>query len=364
MALDLSLRRKDEAYLDFVVGLKAFSGRVMNGPVQTAYRERAGQWAAEHAGQEPQTIEEVASLVAELPVCQVGRFVSRKSQEMMWSGIVETYRERGPALEAALNQAPAAPLGKLELDPTLPLPEYYTRHDFHIQPGSYHSSDMSAIVYNMAQQVYHLRTNDKAENQRAVVRAFPPPPTSDPAQVRILDMGCGFGTTTWPFCDIFPQAEIWGIDLAAPLLKLAHQRAQDYGVVVNFSQQNAEKTKFEDGSFDLILAHALLHELDKSALRNVVQEAYRLLKPGGTFINSDVTPYRELTAFGRFMTDWQVENNGEPFWRSTLHETYLPAIFEEIGFQSVREYGLGTSKIAPKFPWLTVGMRRRNEEKE
>ena len=355
--LDLSLRREDEAYLNFVVGLKTLSGRIMNQKVQAVYQQKAEVWSNEHAGKAPATVQEVSDLVADLPQTKMGRFLSRKSQEMMWSGIEQAYKTRIESLQAALNLPPEEPYGRLELDPAMPLPDYYARHEFHVQPGSYYTSDMSAIVYNLAQQVYHLRTNDKTENQRAVVRAFPPPPTSEPTMVRILDMGCGFGTTTWPFCELYPQAEIWGIDLAAPLLKLAHQKAQDYGFRVNFSQQNAEQTSFPNGHFDLILAHAVLHELDKPAMGKVVAEAYRLLKPGGTFIDSDVTPYRELTPFGRFVTDWQTEHNGEPYWRTKLAETYLPATFEQVGFKATHEYGLGTSKIAPKFPWLTIGQK-------
>lgn len=360
MALDLSLSRGSEAYLDFVVGLKSFASRTANQHIQAQYKAAAEQWAGEHSGRTPETIEEVAALVEPTAPYQVNRLLVRKSQEMMWNGIIAAYAERTPALLVELNHPESHPLGSLTVDPAFQYPAYYQAHEYHLQPASYHGHDFSAVVYNMGQAVYHLRTNDKAANQRAVVRAFPPPPTPEPSEVRILDMGCGFGTTTWPFCEAFPQAQVYGIDVAAPLLKLAHKRAQELQMSVHFSQQAAEQTNFPSESFDLILAHALLHELPKESVRRVIAEAYRLLKPGGTFIDSDVVPYKELTPFARFLSDWQVEHNGEPFWRSTLSELDVPAIFAQTGFTEVSEYGLNTSRIAPKFPWLVIGRKKGN----
>ncbi len=358
MALDFSLSRESEAYLEFVVGLKTYTQKAANGPIQARYNQVAQKWATD-TGRTPETLEEVAPLVAPDDGYKFNRLVSRKSQEMMWNGIIAAYVRRAPELLAELNQPEPSPWGSLTLDPDFRYPEYYEQFEYHIQPGSYQSHDFGAVIYNMGQQVYNLRTNNKAENMRAVVRAFPPPVSSDPTQIRILDMGCGFGTTTWPFFELYPQAQIYGIDLAAPLLKLAYKRAQMLELPAHFSQQSVEKTNFPSGSFDLILAHALFHELPKASLRQVIAEAYRLLKPGGTLIDSDVPPYKELTPFGRYLSDWQTRHNGEPYWRSTLHELSVIELFREAGFTEVSERGLGMGHLAPKFPWLVIGCKEQ-----
>ena len=354
MALDLSINRESNAYLAFVVGLKSYCNRHLQGAVQAQYEDLAAGYRQNQADHAPQSLEEVAGLVEPLPAYQTNRLLGRKAQEMMWAGIERAYRGREAEILAELDRPESESLGSLELNPHLPLPEYYQTHEFHIQPGSYHTQRMGGVVYNMGQQIYTQPTHNKAQNQLGVAEVFGTPPTLDPTKVRILVMGCGFGTTTWPFCQLYPQAEIWGIDLSAPGLKVGHKKAQTLGYRVHFRQQDTAHTSFEDASFDFVLAHALFHELPKPILRQTVAEAHRILKPGGTFIVSDLTPYRELSPWGQFVTDWQVEHNGEPFWRSTLRETHLPTVFGEAGFETVEERPL---KPSVKFPWLTIGRK-------
>ncbi len=352
MVLDLSINRTSDAYLDFVVSLKGLCNRNLQGDIFPQYESKA-----QAQPQKPASLEEVAQLVEPLPVYKMNRLLNRKAQEMMWSGIADAYKGREQAMLVELNRPEENALGSLELDPSLPMPDYYQSHEFHIQPGSYYGDPLSGVVYNMGQQVYNLRNGQKPKTQLKVAQSFPPPPTADPTQVRILVMGCGFGTTTWPFCEVYPQAQVWGIDLSAPCLQVGFKKAQTLGYKVHFSQQNAECTRFEAASFDMILAHSMFHELPKTAVRNTIREAHRLLKPGGHFTISDITPYRELSPWAQFVTDWQVAHNGEPFWRSTLREVYLPDIFKEAGYTEVRETTLDPTNLAVKFPWLTVGRK-------
>jgi SAM-dependent methyltransferase len=352
---DLAIDRRSDVYLDFVVSLKILAGRTLNQNVQNLYKERINGFIAQ-TGHAPTTLEEVKSLVEDEFIQRTSRFLSRYAQEMMWHGIENAYKDRAPELIAELNRPEVQPLGTLTLNPALPIPAYYA-HEFHLQPGGYYSDDFCAIAYHLEQPVYGLRNGNKARNMVTLAKACPPPPTKEPTQVRILVIGCGFGTPVWSLCDLYPQAEIHGVDLAAPLLKLAHKKAETKGKKVHFSQQNAECTNFEANSFDLVLANILFHELDKPAIANVTAEAYRLLKPGGHFVNSDVPPYRTLTPFQQFVTDWQEDHNCEPFWRSTRLETDLPALFNSVGFSYVYEQNLNAPGPAPNFPWLTVGRK-------
>ena len=50
---------------------------------------------------------------------------------------------------------------------------------------------------------------------------------------------------------------------------------------VEFYQDNAEKTVFESESFDLIQYTYVLHEMPTANAEMVLNEAYRLLVPGG-----------------------------------------------------------------------------------
>ena len=112
---------------------------------------------------------------------------------------------------------------------------------------------------------------------------------------RILDMGCAVGHSTVPYAQGWPEAEVHGIDVAAPMLRYAHARAESLGAKIHYSQQNAEKMDFEDASFDLIVSHILLHETSEKAIRRVISECHRLLRPGGLMVHAETVSYTHLT---------------------------------------------------------------------
>ena len=127
-------------------------------------------------------------------------------------------------------------------------------------------------------------------------------------------MGCTVGHCTLPYVDAFPDAEVFGIDLGAPVLRYAHARAEGLGRAVHFSQQNAERTDFEDGYFDLIVSHIVIHEMSPAALRNMLAECHRLLAPGGMMVHADFPGYAGVDPLTQSMIDWDTYNNHEPFW--------------------------------------------------
>jgi SAM-dependent methyltransferase len=148
---------------------------------------------------------------------------------------------------------------------------------------------------------------------------------------RILDLGCTVGQSTVPYVDAFPEASVYGIDVGAPVLRYAHARAESLGKAVHYSQQNAEKTNFPDGHFDLIVSHILVHETSHVAIRNIMREANRLLAPGGVVVHVETPPYRQLDKFDAFMLDWDTRNNNEPYWGAS-HEIDPAALAAEAGF--------------------------------
>jgi ubiquinone/menaquinone biosynthesis C-methylase UbiE len=101
--------------------------------------------------------------------------------------------------------------------------------------------------------------------------------------------------------------------VAAPVLRYAHARAEALGVPVHFSQQNAEKTDFEDGSFDLVLSHIVLHETSKSALPRILGECHRLLEANGLMLHLEIP--RGKSVIEKFMHNWESYNNNETFSR-------------------------------------------------
>ncbi|MFM7708726.1 MAG: class I SAM-dependent methyltransferase, partial [Gammaproteobacteria bacterium] len=134
---------------------------------------------------------------------------------------------------------------------------------------------------------------------------------------RVLDMGCAIGNSTLVWARAFPAAEVHGIDVGAPVLRYAHARAEGFGVAVHFSQQDAERTDFADGSFDVVVSHIMLHETSKPALRRIFAECKRLLRPGGLMLHLEIP--RGQTVFEQFMHNWESYNNNETFSRYMTH---------------------------------------------
>jgi ubiquinone/menaquinone biosynthesis C-methylase UbiE len=159
-------------------------------------------------------------------------------------------------------------------------------------------------------------------------------------------MGCSVGHSTLPYVDAYPEADVYALDIGAPMLRYAHARAEALGKRVHFSQQNAEHTNFADGSFDLVVSHILLHEIPKPAIRNVLHECYRLLAPGGMMVHVEAPLYSQMDAYTAFVYDWETANNNEPFW-SAMRDLDLGALVTEAGFASDKVI----QKFVPNGAW-------------
>jgi len=267
--------------------------------------------------------------------------LQRNSQEMMWKSVqIPVERQLDDLVEIGKRDAT---LGSLRLNPDMAIPRYHSAVDIHCMPGGYHTEfrpdDVAnGAVYDRAVYLYAMGrmgpfNSDIGDTTIAYLKAnFP-----DLKPRRILDLGCAVGHSTLPYCDAYPDAEVYGIDVGAPVLRYAHARAEALGKKVHFSQQNAESTDFEDGFFDLIVSHILVHETSHAAMRNIMREAHRLLSSGGVLIHAETPPYRDLSAYDAFMLDWDTRNNNEPYWGAS-HEIVAADIAAETGFDAARAF--------------------------
>lgn len=274
---------------------------------------------AEKAGRAPGSYHDVRALMADDGYYRLWGAMQRSSQEMMWRSVQVSVERQIDELQAKAK-GNTAPLGSVTLDPDMPIPGYISAVDIHCMPGNYHGEfredDLSnGAVYDRAVWFYAMGrmgplNDDMGRSMSDHIKAHYP----GLKPKRVLDMGCGVGHSTLPYVDAFPEAEIYGVDVGAPMIRYAHARAEAMGKKVHYSQQNAEKTNFPDGHFDLIVSHILVHETSNKAIRNIMKEAYRLLAPGGVVLHLETPPYRAMTDFEACMLDWDTRNNNEPFW--------------------------------------------------
>jgi SAM-dependent methyltransferase len=99
-----------------------------------------------------------------------------------------------------------------------------------------------------------------------------------------------------------------------------------------------------------VTSYIVMHELPAEVTRAQLREAFRLLRPGGDVLFTDVTRYDALDRIGEFWAEYQAVNGGEPFWREAARLD-LGAAAREAGFVNVRSEGFRGAK----YPWFVYG---------
>lgn len=94
-----------------------------------------------------------------------------------------------------------------------------------------------------------------------------------------LDVGCGEGHNTRLVADL--QAKMMGIDLSEVFIRKANEEEVRQPKGIEYLCANAEHLPFPPHRFDFVVAFMSL--MDMPHYRQVLQEAFRVLKPGGFF---------------------------------------------------------------------------------
>lgn len=98
---------------------------------------------------------------------------------------------------------------------------------------------------------------------------------------RILDVGTGTGNIALALAEVVQEVD--GVDPSPLMLQEARAKAEARNVQnVRFSEQDAYRLKFSDGTFDAVIISHVLHIIDKPEL--ALSEARRVLKNGGLLI--------------------------------------------------------------------------------
>lgn len=244
-------------------------------------------------------------------------------------GMLPVMEAQAAALSKELDAAGAVASERLRLSPDLVLPEYYTEADFHQHPGGIWSDDVDAFAYEWGANAFSFAmvAADRPYRWLAdyVVTRFAPK--------SVVDVGCGFGKLVIPLKERDRSMHVTGIDLAAPLLRLAHRRALEAGLEIDFIQADAERTGLPDASVDCVVSYWLLHELPPEAILGYFREARRILKPGGVIANFDMhtAPGGNI---GMFLHSGHAARNNEPFLPGMIALDVRKAL-SETGFSDI-----------------------------
>ncbi|MGG9960769.1 class I SAM-dependent methyltransferase [Ferruginibacter sp. SUN106] len=110
--------------------------------------------------------------------------------------------------------------------------------------------------------------------------------------LKILDIGCGDGATELFMQQYFPQWLVEGIDVSEK--SIAEAKAKN---IINsrFSVYNGTQIPFEDNSFDTVFIAGVLHHVDFDLHPIIMQEIFRVLKPGGRLYLFEHNPLNPVT---------------------------------------------------------------------
>jgi len=110
---------------------------------------------------------------------------------------------------------------------------------------------------------------------------------------RILDFGCGSGSSSMVLARLFPRSEIVGVDLFPPLLDVARRRKDFYGYENLTFLLSPAGTALPEGlaPFDFVVLSAVFEHLLPGERRSLMPQVWALVKKGGVlFLNQ--TPHR------------------------------------------------------------------------
>lgn len=183
-------------------------------------------------------------------------------------------------------------------NPDLQYPDYYVT-SFH----AYEEGNLGwepALEVEVAAYAVHARIWPEAgaagdsqlrQSYHNVLKAqLPEAPTN------IVDLGCSVGMSTFALQDTFPTANLTGVDLSPYFLAVAKYRAEERNSSAQWVHAAAESTGLPASSYDLVSACLVFHELPQSAAIAILQEARRLLRPGGHLAIMDMNPRSEVFA--------------------------------------------------------------------
>lgn len=142
---------------------------------------------------------------------------------------------------------------------------------------------------------------------------------------RVLDLGCGRGAVLLMAAKLVPQGRAIGVDLwsradqSGNAEATTRSNAGREGVAERIDLHTADMRElpFEAGSFDVVVSSLAIHNIpDAAGRRRAIDEAMRVLRPGGRLVIADFRATREYAARLRELGAGDVRERGlgPRFW--------------------------------------------------
>jgi ubiquinone/menaquinone biosynthesis C-methylase UbiE len=154
--------------------------------------------------------------------------------------------------------------------------------------------------------------------------------------LNILDIGSSFGLGTRFIKKAYPLAIIYGLDLSPYFTAISKYLETLNPHNLDFIHANAEDIPFDNETQDLVTAQFLFHEVPKGPSQNILNQAYRVLKPGGTIAIIDLDPDRLLKGLNNnIFRKWAFEIT-EPHIKE-YYQTNICELLKEAKFTHIEK---------------------------
>lgn len=337
--------RDFRSYHAFLRAARNYMEGPLVGQMHDSY-ERACQQLGLTGERSPKDWRAAEAVLDDLPEFQIYNWAYRNLQRFKYHrphlgifALLESQRDR---LVQELNESATKAPDQLRLNPNLKLPEYFRFVPFHQHTGGVAHDDLDGLAYEIGRRttvpahadpngIYHILFDSLPERRYE----------------RVLDWGTGHGAALITWQQRNPQSECHGVDLSAPCLKVAHQRALEHGFRFFLSQQDLEHLDYPDNHFDLVFFNFMLHELPPAHTPALLREVVRVLKPGGIFAGHEFH-LRPNDPFQNVLQRSHAWTNNETYstpWYDTPIETWA------------REAGFSRTSITP-FERLNRSVKR------
>ena len=104
----------------------------------------------------------------------------------------------------------------------------------------------------------------------------------------MLDIGTGPGHIPLLIVERWPEVSVIGIDVSVNMIRIAHQHRErsPHRHRLEFRVAEARHLPFPDASFHTVFSNTILHHIPEP--RPFLEEAWRVLRPGGAFLIRDL----------------------------------------------------------------------------
>jgi tRNA (cmo5U34)-methyltransferase len=143
----------------------------------------------------------------------------------------------------------------------------------------------------------------------------------DHAAPRILDLGAGTGLLSSYVLGQYPDAQLTLVDLSQGMLDIARLRFGHNHP--NLTIIAGDYTVFETSEpFDCVVSALSIHHLEDQAKHKLYNRIFKLLKPGGVFVNADQVQGSSPFLDHLYRSDWVTKVETTDLTREALQAAY------------------------------------------